>query len=65
MAKSTALEIQSFTPTWYCQIVEVLTTQEKFLHGYGTLTDCDFTYFTTNVFDCFGGAVVKCELVKD
>ena len=44
--------IHTVSPTWPCQILKVLATQEKFLglFGYSTLINCVFNFQKTNVF---------------
>ena len=60
------LRINGFRSTWPGQIIEIFATQVKFFEpfGYCTLTNCTFTFCTTNVFSWFCGIMSQFELVK-
>ena len=55
-----------FKPPWSYVIVEVPTTQTKFLEpsGYCTAIVCTFIFCTTNVFGCFHSIMVQFECIK-
>ena len=61
-----AFGIHGFRPTWPCLIVELLETSAKFLQlfGYCNVIKCSFTFFPTNVFNCFDGVMAQFLLVK-
>ena len=60
------LTIHCFRPSSLCPVIEILSTQAKFLvpSAYYTMINITFTFCTTNVLGCFCVTLAQFEIIK-